>query len=94
MRTRSTILVWLLLLVLLVIEIGAAMLPGGNVAAVLIGLGMAILVAMTFMRLPSAPGTAAIFALAGAFWLCIMMGLGSVDPATRRDVGVAMRTER
>jgi len=54
---------------------------------------MAITVAMTFMRLPSAPGTATVFVLSGVFWLCILLGLGSMDSATRHDIGVTMRTE-
>ncbi len=93
MRIGATLLVWILLLVLLVIEVEVAKLPAGSVAAAFIGIGMAAVVAMTFMRLPSAPKTAAIFALAGLFWLCIMLGVGSMDSATRQDIGVAMRTE-
>lgn len=93
MSTRSTIVVWVLLLVLLAIEFGVAALPGGNLAAAFIGLGMAIVVAMTFMRLSSAPSTAAIFVLSGVFWLCILLGLGSMDSATRHDIGVTMPTE-
>ena len=33
-----------------------------------------------------------IFALAGVFWLAVMLGLGSLDAFTRTDVPVAMRT--
>lgn len=54
---------------------------------------MALIVSMTFMRLASTGGTAAIFAMAGVFWLCILIGVGSLDFATRHDVPVSMRTE-
>jgi hypothetical protein len=30
--------------------------------------------------------------LAAVFWLMVMFGLGSMDPATRHDVGVARQT--
>lgn len=93
MKAGANILVWGLLLVLLAIEVMVARISGGPVAAAFIGIGMALVVAMTFMRLPSAPKTAAIFALAGVFWLCVMLGLGGMDPATRQDIGVAMRTQ-
>jgi hypothetical protein len=53
---------------------------------------MVIIVSMTFMRLARAPDVASAFALAGVFWLAVLMGLGSLDPATRHDMPVAVRT--
>ena len=43
------------------------------------------------MDLPRAGGTAAIFAMAGVFWLGILIGLGSVDPSTRHDIAAPFR---
>jgi cytochrome c oxidase subunit 4 len=91
-RLRPVILTWLSLLVLLAVEFFARTLPVGGTAAPFIGLAMVIIVSMTFTRLPSAPGVASAFALAGVFWLAVLMGLGSLDPATRHDIPLAIRT--
>lgn len=93
MRLRSAILTWLSLLILLAVEYFARAFPAGGTAAPFIGLGMVIIVSMTFMRLASAPGVASAFALAGVFWLAVLMGLGSLDPVTRHDIPVAIQTE-
>ena len=87
-RLMRTWLLWLLLLVLAAIEFGVGHLKGGGGATPFIGLLMAVLVAVGFMRLREAPGLAAVFALAGVFWICVLMGLGSMDPATRHDIPV------
>jgi hypothetical protein len=92
MRLRSVILTWSSLLILLAVEFFARALPAGGTAALFIGLGMVIIVSMTFMRLARAPDVASAFALAGVFWLAVLMGLGSLDPATRHDMPVAVRT--
>ncbi len=93
MKARPVLIVWLLLMLLLGVELLAAWMPGGSFLAPFVGIGMAILVAMTFMGLPGTPGVGAIFAVAGIFWLCVLMGLGSLDSATRHDVPVSVRTE-
>lgn len=85
--------VWLVLLGLLALEFVLGTVPGAQFAPPIIGVAMALIVSMTFMRLASMRGAAAIFAMAGAFWLCILMGMGSLDPATRHDIPVSMRTE-
>jgi cytochrome c oxidase subunit IV len=90
MRTVSLVGFWLLLMVLLGIEFAVAKLHGGSLAAPFFGLGMAVLVAMTFMRLPGAPTLAAVFVMAGMFWLAVLIGLGGLDPATRHDIPVSM----
>ena len=92
LSARPVALTWAALMVLLVVEIVIAHSGTFGFAAPAVGVAMACVVAMTFMRLPSAPSTAIAFAVAGVFWLCIMMGLGSLDPATRRDVPVGART--
>ena len=93
MRLGATILVWALLLVLLGAELGAAYLPGGRFLTVAIGVGMAVLVSMTFMRLPNTGGLSAMFAMAGAFWLAVLLATGALDPATRHDIPAPQRTE-
>ena len=92
MTAGASLLVWLLLLLLLGGEFVTAAFPGARIVPPFIGLGMAVLVSMTFMRLPSARGAAVIFAIAGVFWLGILMGMGFLDPATRHDVPVNMKT--
>jgi len=44
---------------------------------------MAILVALGYMRLLDAPSIARGFAVAGMFWLAILLGLAMTDPLTR-----------
>ena len=88
MKLGGVIVVWLVLLVLLGIEFAAAHGPAGRYAAPGIGIAMAVLVALSFMRLGSSRGLAPVFALAGVFWLLIMLGLGSLDPLTRHDLPV------
>jgi molybdopterin-containing oxidoreductase family iron-sulfur binding subunit len=48
--------------------------------------------ALTFMRLGSSRGLTPAFALAGVFWLCILIGLGSLDSFTRHDIGISALT--
>lgn len=87
MSIPATIAVWLILMLLL----GLQFLVRG-VAAMAIGGAMATFVALTYMRLVKTGGTASAFAIAAAFWLMVMFGLGSMDPATRHDVAVARQT--
>ncbi len=60
--------------------------PGLRGAGPFIGLGMAALVALTFMRLGKGRGLVPVFAVAGMFWLCVLLGLGTLDPFTRHDI--------
>jgi cytochrome c oxidase subunit 4 len=83
---------WLTLLVLVAAEVAAALVAGSGLAAAGIGVTAAVLVAMTFMRLPSAPRLGAVFAVAGVFWLAVLLGLGGIDPATRQRTQVELRT--
>jgi cytochrome c oxidase subunit 4 len=82
----SALLVWFVLLILLALEFGAAYLPVLREVVPFIGAGMAVLVALTFMRLGSSRGLVPIFAIAGLFWVCIMLGLGGLDSFTRHDI--------
>jgi cytochrome c oxidase subunit IV len=88
MRALPALLVWLLLMLLLAAEVGAAALPGITSVVPFIGLVMAVIVALTFMRLGTSRGLMPVFAVAGVFWLCVMIGLGAMDPFTRHDVDV------
>ncbi len=95
MRFGRAVLVWLLLLALLAIEFGLSRMGTVGQAVPLVGMAMAVIVAMTFMRLGNARGLPTVFALAGMFWLAVLFGLGSLDPLTRHDVPVAAdRTAR
>jgi cytochrome c oxidase subunit IV len=86
MTLISTLLVWLGLLLLLVLEFAAAYSPAMRGGAPFIGIAMAIIVALTFMRLGNSRGLPTIFAAAGVFWLIIILGLGGLDSFTRHDV--------
>ncbi len=92
MSRRTLVLVWIALLALTLIELGAALLGAGIIAPA-IGLLMVVLVASFFMRLPQAPALSHIFALAGVFWLLVLLGLTSLDAFTRSDYPAPMQTE-
>jgi hypothetical protein len=85
---RRAFLVWLGLLALLGLELGLVYAGFARIVP-LVGLGMAATIAFGFMRLSSAPALGRFFAGAAAFWLLVLIGLGSVDYATRTDVPVA-----
>jgi len=88
MSIAASLAIWLILMLLLGLEFLVR-----GVVAVAIGGAMATFVALTYMQLVKTGGTASAFALAAVFWLMVMFGLGSMDPATRHDVGVAQRTQ-
>ena len=85
-RRRTDLLTWLALLLLAVLEFGASFLPiPPALRPILIApsVAMAVLVALGFMRLLTAPDIAKGFAIAGLFWLTILLGLAMNDPMTR-----------
>lgn len=88
MNILATIGIWLVLMLLLGLEF---LVRGG--AALAVGGAMATFVALTYMRLAKTGGTASAFALAAVFWLMVMFGLGSMDPATRHDIAVARQIQ-
>lgn len=96
MNGRADFLAWLGLMLALALEAGLALLPEsmpwGRAVAPLIGLGMALAVACAFMRLPGAPKAGMAFALAGAFWLAVMLGMGQLDFATRHPLAAPQET--
>lgn len=78
---------WLVLLVLFLVEL--AMARGGvGPYTPLVGLVMIAVVVVAFMRLPKGSALTKVFALAGVFWLCLLIGLGSFDFLTRADHAV------
>jgi cytochrome c oxidase subunit 4 len=85
----ATIGVWLVLMLLLGIEFSV-----GGAAAMAIGGAMAVIVALTYMRLTRSKDVSSAFALAAVFWLMVLLGLGSMDSATRHDISVSAHTER
>jgi cytochrome c oxidase subunit 4 len=85
-RHRTDLLVWLALLAAAAVEFGVSFLaiPSGvRPILILPSVGMAVLVALGFMRLLTAPEIAKGFAIAGVFWLTVLLGLTMTDPLTR-----------
>lgn len=83
---RANLLVWLALLMLLAATTGGAYLPIGrfNIAlALTIAAIKAALVLIGFMRLWEGPRLARVFAVAGFFWLGILLWLAGGDYLTR-----------
>jgi cytochrome c oxidase subunit 4 len=85
-RHRLNLLLWLALLCVAVLEFGVSFLPipaGTRPILALPAATMALLVALGYMRLLDAPNIARGFAVAGIFWLAILLGLTMTDPLTR-----------
>jgi caa(3)-type oxidase subunit IV len=85
-RHRLDLLVWLALLCVAAVEFGTSFLPipaGTRPILMLASAIMAVLVALGYMRLLNAPGIARGFAVAGMFWLAVLLGLAMTDPLTR-----------
>jgi cytochrome c oxidase subunit 4 len=83
---RQLLLCWAALLVLGALEFGAAFLHiprGWRPLLLLPACSMAALVGVMFMDVRRGPALVRIFAIAGLFWLAILLGLGMVDPLTR-----------
>lgn len=87
-RLRRLLLAWALLMVLLAIELGASFLPLARPARPLVLLPAFLMVALVgtfFMQIGRGVTIVRLFAAAGLLWLCILLGLGSLDPLTRID---------
>ncbi len=82
------VLAWLALLGLLGIEALAAAMHHGWLAWGAPPV-MVALVALAFMHAGQASALGRIFAVAGLFWVAILLALGSVDFAVRHDVPAA-----
>jgi cytochrome c oxidase subunit 4 len=85
-RHRLDLLIWLALLCIAALEVVGSFLPipaGTRPFLALPAAIMATLVTFGYMRLLSAPVIARGFAVAGMFWLAILLGLTMTDPLTR-----------
>jgi caa(3)-type oxidase subunit IV len=85
-RHRLNLLIWLGLLVVAAAELGISFLPippRTRPVLMLAAVTMATLVALGYMRLLTAPPIARGFAIAGLFWLTVLLGLAMTDPLTR-----------
>ena len=83
---RLNLQIWLALLIVAAAEFGASMLPiPAELRPILIlpAATMAAIVALGYMRLLDAPDLARGFAVAGIFWLVVLLGLTMTDPLTR-----------
>jgi cytochrome c oxidase subunit IV len=87
-RFRRLLLVWVLLMILLAVELGASFLPLTRSTRPLVlipALLMVGAVGMFFMQVGRGPMIVRLFAVAGLLWLTVLLGLGSLDPMTRTD---------
>ena len=82
---------WILLVGLGAAEFGASFLPlprGFRPLVMLPGVLMIVTVAVGFMEVRRGVVLVRAFAVAGMFWLLVLLGLGSVDALTRTDYHV------
>jgi cytochrome c oxidase subunit IV len=83
---RTYTLVWMTLLILLGLTVASAYLKLGSfnlIASLVISIVKTGLVMALFMELRRESGTVAVFAIAGFFWLALMIGPTVMDIATR-----------
>ena len=85
----APILAWIALLVLLAAEAFGTLRVGLGNAAPFVGLTMAAIVALVFMRARTTTSLSQFFLIAGVFWLIVLLGLGIMDPITRHDVATS-----
>ena len=88
MSGRAVFACWVALMVLLALTTGLAFVPLGT-ANLFVSLAVAVvkaaLVLYFFMELRASSGLVRVFALAGFFWLLIMIGLTGADYIHRTD---------
>lgn len=87
---RTSIVIWVLLLMLMAASVTAVALapgPAAQVFSLACAVAMAGLIFIWFMGLYSADGLLRVFALAAVFWLALMVGLTLSDYVTRGGVG-------
>jgi cytochrome c oxidase subunit IV len=90
-RLRSLLLVWVLLMILLAVELGASFLPLNSSSRPLLLIPAVLMVGTVgtwFMQIGRGPTIVRLFAVAGLLWLTVLLGLGSLDPMTRTDYHV------
>ena len=89
---RVLIWTWVAMVVSLAAEVAVAKGLGWYNTAPLFGIAKAALIAFGFMRVIEGPSLIRVAAVAGVFWLVVILGLGSMDTLTRVDHPVSMRT--
>ena len=88
---RQNLLIWMGLLLVGAAEIAISQIPMPRGARPLLmtpAVLMAVLIGLGYMRLASAPPIARAFAIAGMFWLVVLLSLAMMDPLTRAFYGV------
>ena len=85
-------LAYAVLLVLLGTEFLLAFVLHAGLASLLLGPAMAAILAIGLMRVAQGPPLARMCAVAGLVWLAVMLGLGTLDPATRTANPVTQAT--
>jgi caa(3)-type oxidase subunit IV len=82
---RTNLLIWLGLVLLAAVEFSGSFLPLADKMRPILILPAVIMAALVslYMRLPNAPQVARGFAIAGVFWLTVLLGLAMMDPITR-----------
>jgi len=94
---RHHVYAWAALLAFLGLSLGSAYVPLGHgnlVVNIAIAFIKAAIVMLLFMRARSSGGFVRLLALAGIFWLAIMMSLSFTDFATRGPFSKAVSTHR
>lgn len=89
---RSLLFAWIALLALLAVEVALTWLRVGWAAGFIVPVMLGI-VAVVFMRVLRESQLSRVFALAGLFWLAVLIGLGGVDFLTRHDYPTPYLTE-
>jgi len=86
-RIRELLMLWGLLVLLGAVALAGSFLPlprNARLLLVLPCLAMVALIACGFMDLRRGGMLSQIFAMAALFWLCVLLGLGAMDPMTRQ----------
>ena len=90
---RRLLLCWAALMLLAALEFGCATIHFDRPYRPLLllpALAMVALVALMFMRVRDGVAIVRVFAIAGLFWLTILLGLGMMDPLSRAIYPVGM----
>lgn len=85
-RARNIVLMWLVLVLLGAIAFGCSFIPMGRdwrIVLILPSVVMAAVIAIGFMEIRRSGALSLAFSVAALFWLCVLLGLGSMDPLTR-----------
>ena len=90
---RPLLLAWGALMLLLLAQLGTALLLHVPASASVFGMVAAAVVVVAFMRIRAGSPLMHIFGAAGLFWLIVLLALGHLDPLTRADLPVSLTTQ-